>query len=113
MAVCVDMEIRMPRTVKANARQYNEEISVSVFKDIQIHFPGDVYLLAIWVAMSDVAKSTTTCETHTTLCGLSNKFAYLYGSGDTKPLNSEDVMAIFRSHGITGNPLLRLDTKED
>jgi len=47
-----------------------EEIDVGVFKDIQIHFPGDVYILAVWIAMSDRAKSTTTTEPHTILVSL-------------------------------------------
>jgi hypothetical protein len=101
----------MARTARTKHRQRNEEIHVSVFKDIRIHFPGDTYLLAIWVAMSDRAKSTPTCQQCTTLHGLASKFASLYGMDYSDPLNCDDVMAVFRSHGITGNPLLRLDTK--
>jgi len=68
--------------------------------------------LVIWVAMSDLAKSTATCKVHTTLHGLSNKFASLYGIDYSNPLSSEDVLAIFRSRGITGNPILIMDTNE-
>ena len=101
----------MARRARTKHPQCNEEIHVSVFKNVQVRFPGDVYVLAIWVAMSDSAKSTPTCQPHTTLHGLASKFASLYGIDYSNPLDSDDVMAIFRSHGITGNPLLRLDTK--
>ena len=100
----------MARTARKKHRQRNEEIHVSVFRDIHIHFSGDVYLLAIWVAMSDRAKCTPTRQPHTTLHGLASNFASLYGIDYTNPLKTEDVLAIFRGHGITGNPLLRLDT---
>jgi hypothetical protein len=100
----------MARTARTKYPQCNEEIHVSVFKNIHVRFPGDVYCLAIWVAMSDRAKSTPTCQTHTTLHGLASNFASLYGTDYSNPLNSDDVMAIFRSHGIAGNPRLRLDT---
>ena len=101
----------MARMAKARQRHRNEEILVSVFKDVHIHFPGDIYVLALWVAMSDQAKSTPTCQPHTTLRGLASKFVSLYGIDYSNPLNTDDVMAIFRTRGITGNPLLRLDTE--
>ena len=41
----------MARITRAKSKEQNEEIPVSAFKDIHILFPGDVYLLAIWVAM--------------------------------------------------------------
>lgn len=91
----------------------DEEIHISAFKNIHIHFPGDVYLLAIWVAMSNKARSTSTCRSHTTLHGLANKFVSLYGINYANPLTSEDVLAIFCSHGIRGNPLLVFDTMEE
>jgi hypothetical protein len=99
-----------PKGSKSKAR--NDEINVSVFKEIQIHFPGDVYLLAVWIAMSDRAKSTRTCQPQTTLHGLASKFASAYGIDYSNPLSSEDVMAIFRSHGIKGNPGLRLEVDD-
>ena len=91
----------------------NEEIPVSIFKEIHIHFPGDVYLLAVWVAMSDRAKSTPTRQSHTTLTGLASKFASAYGIEYSNPLNADDVMAIFRRHGIKGNPGLMLEDKDE
>ncbi len=102
----------MTRTARPINERRNEEIHVSVFENIHIHFPGDVHVVAIWLAMSDRAKSTPTCQPHTTLHGLASKFASLYGMNYSNPLNDDDVMGIFRSHGITGNPLLRLDEGE-
>ena len=99
----------MARNTKTNIKDLNEEILVSVFKDIHIHFPGDVYLLAIWVGMSDRTKSTPTHQSHTTLKGLANKFSSLYGIDYSNPLDFDDVIAIFRRHGIKGNPCLRFD----
>jgi hypothetical protein len=99
----------MARFTRAKSKEQNEEIPVSAFKDIHILFPGDVYLLAIWVAMSDRAKSTPTCKPQTTLHGLASKFSSLYGIDYSNPLDSDDVMAIFRRHGIKGNPCLRFD----
>lgn len=93
--------------------ELNEKIPVSKFIDIHIHFPGDVYFFAVWVAMSDRAKSTPTCQSHTTLTGLANKFASAYGIEYSKPLNSDDVMSIFREHGIKGNPVLLLEKKDE
>lgn len=86
-----------------------EEINVNVFKDIHIHFPGDVYILAVWFAMSDRAKSTPTSQPHTMLMGLASKFSSVYGPDYSNPLDSDDVMEIFRRHGIKGNPWLRLE----
>jgi len=103
----------MARTTKTIHQQRNEEIHVSVFKNIHIHFPGDVYLLSIWVAMSDRTKCTPTSKSHTTLHGLANNFVSLYGVNHTTSLTSEDVLAIFRDHGIIGNPIIILDTKEE
>ena len=99
----------MARLTGAKSKEQNDEIPVSVFKDIHIHFPGDVYLLAVWVTMSNRAKSTPTRKTQTTLNGLANKFSSLYGIDYFNPLDSGDVMAIFRRHGIKGNPCLRFD----
>jgi len=37
----------MARTGKGQRRAQNEAIDVSVFRDIRIRFPGDVYILAL------------------------------------------------------------------
>ena len=102
-------EAGMARSKVTYSKKYNDEISVSIFKDIHIHFTGDVYLFAVWVAMSDRAKSTSTCKRQTTLNGLASKFTSAYGIDYSNPLNADDVMAIFRRHGIKGNPGLRLE----
>jgi len=94
-------------------KEHCEEINVSAFKNIHIHFHGDVYLLAVWVAMSDRASSTSTQQSHTTLHGLANKFASAYGINYSNPLSSDDVMAIFRRHGIKGNPSFHLDNEKE
>ena len=57
----------MATSKRTKSNERNEEIHVRVFKDIHIHFPGDVYLLAVWVEMSDRAKNTPTRQLHTTL----------------------------------------------
>jgi hypothetical protein len=90
-----------------------EEIDVRRFKDIQIRFPGDAYILAVWLAMSDRFKSTPTCRPHTTLHGLARDFAFLHGTDPANPLTTEDVMTVFRKHGITGNPVLQLEETAD
>jgi len=87
----------------------NAEIGASKLRDISIHFSGDIYALAVWVARSDAAKSTPACRLGTTLHGLAGKFAHMYGPHFEKPLSSDDVMAIFRTHGFTGNLIIRLD----
>ena len=86
-----------------------EYIDVNAFKDIHVRFPGDVYILAIWIAKSDRVKSTPTMQQHTNLLGLASKFSSIYGDDYSNPLNSDDVMEIFRGHGINGNPCLRLE----
>ena len=103
----------MAATTTRKRRHVNEEIDVSRFKDIQIQFPGDAYILAVWLAMSDRSKSTPTCQPHTTLLGLARNFAILHGTDYANPLTTEDVMTVFRQHGITGNPLLRLEEIAD
>lgn len=95
------------------SKKHDEVIHISYFKDIHIHFPGDVYFLAIWIAMSDRAKSTSTRKPQTTLHGLASKFASAYGIDYSKPLNTDNVMAIFRKHGIKGNPVLHLGDDEE
>ena len=103
----------MAKSKGTKNKEHNDEIKVNVFKEIYIHFPGDVYLLAVWVAMSDRAKSTPTCKPQTTLHGLANKFASAYGIDYSNPLSTDDVMDIFRSHGIKGNPGLRLEDEDN
>ena len=103
----------MAASSRKKKRHEKGEISVSEFKEISIHFPGDIYQLAVWIAMSNRAKSTPTCEIHTTLQGLASKFALLYGPDYSNPLRSEDVLSIFRSHGIKGNPALQLDSENE
>jgi len=91
----------------------HEEIKVSAFKGIEIRFPGDVYLLAVWIALCNRAKSTPTWHVHTTLNGLANAFVSVHGIDYHHPLSSQDVMAVFRQHGIKGNPTLHLDDEQE
>ena len=107
------MKATMTQKAKRVNRQRNESIDVRDFEDISIRFPGDVYILATWMAMSDVAKSTPRCQSHTTLHGLAQSFAMLHGTDYSNPLNIEDVIAVFRKHGISGNPTLRLETTQE
>ena len=84
-----------------------EEIYVEAFRDISIHFPGDVYRLAEWIAMSDLALSTPTSRRGTTLHGLARQFVSLAHSFE-RPWTAEMVMARFREHGVEGNLVIRL-----
>jgi len=88
---------------------YSDEIGVSRFRDISIHFPRDVYLLAVWAVSSDTARSTPTRMRGTTLRGLAGKFVSMYGPDYEKPLSTEDVLRTFAANGITGNPVIRRD----
>lgn len=99
----------MGNSKRANSGERREEIKVSAFKDIQIRFPGDVYLLAVWIALCDRAKSTPTLQVHATLHGLASAFVSVHRRDYHHPLQADDVMAIFRQHGIKGNPTLHLD----
>jgi len=99
----------MPRSKASIGKESFDEIPVSAFKGIQIHFPEDVYRLAVWLAMSDQAKSTAVRKPQTMLHGLAGKFALLYGPDYSNPISADDVMAIFRRNGIKGNPGLRLE----
>jgi hypothetical protein len=103
----------MKRTTTQKRSHRNEAIDVSAFKDIWIRFPGDVYILAVWLAMLDRSKSTPARQTHTTLHGLAGNFAMLYGIDYSNHLTGGNVMDVFRQHGITGNPCLRLDAAAD
>jgi hypothetical protein len=105
-------EARMNGNKRPINTELSEDVLISVFKDIHIHFPGDVYFLAVWVALSDRAKSSPTSESRTTLSGLANKFSSLYGIDYSNPMHSDDVMAIFRRHGIKGNPCLRFGDED-
>ena len=87
----------------------SEHIPVSMLRNISIHFPGDVYVLAVWTVMSDLAKSTATCEPHTMLRGLASKFVSMYGIDHSRHLTTDDVMEVFHRHGISGNPMLLMD----
>jgi len=73
-------DTEMANSKISKEKKRNDEIKVRVFKEINIHFPGDVYLLEVWLAMSDRAKSTSTCKPQTTLHGLANKFVSAYPS---------------------------------
>ena len=103
----------MARAARRLRQQQNEQIEVRELESISIHFPGDVYILATWIAMSDIAKSTPTHKSRTTLHGLAQKIVMLHGTDYSNRLNAEDVMAIFRQHGISGNPTLRLTPTEE
>jgi len=102
----------MARTSKARSSRTRpvgcESIPVSMLRNISIHFPGDVYVLAVWTVMSDLAKSTPTSHPHTMLRGLASKFVSMYGIDYSRPLTTEAVMEVFRLHGISGNPALFL-----
>lgn len=95
------------------SNKQTDEIDVSSFKDIHIHFPGDVYILAVWTALSDKSKSTPTLRSRTTLNGFAKKFSSAYGIDYSNPINADDVMKIFLKHGIKGNPTLRLDNEKE
>jgi hypothetical protein len=99
----------MARKSTPKPRNEPEKITISAFRDIHLHFPGDVYSLALWVAWSDRAKSTPTRHRQTTLAGLASHFATLYGLDYERPIYASDVMTVFRSHGLQGNPVLCLD----
>jgi hypothetical protein len=97
------------RSTVIKKKKSDDEICVSAFRDINIRFPDDVYLLAVWVARSDRAKSTPTTHSHTTLSGLARIFVLAYGPDDYNPISVEDLIAVFGKHGIKGNPVLRLE----
>jgi len=108
-------EITLPMARKSKAKPSRtrpvgcESIPVSMLRDISIHFPGDVYVLAIWTVLSDLAKSTPTSHPYTMLEGLASKFVSMYGINYSRPLTTEAVMEVFHHHGISGNPALFLD----
>jgi len=86
-----------------------EEISVSAFRDICIHFPGDVFLLAVWLVASNEAESTPTCKIFTTLSGLAHHFVSVYGFDGENALSASKVLSIFAAHNIVGNPSIKFD----
>lgn len=103
---------REPRKNRASrASGGYEEISVQALRDISIHFPGDVYWLAVWVAMCDLATSTPTARRGTTLHGLAKHFAAL-AYDIARPMSSEMIMDRFRQHGLEGNPVFRLPPEQ-
>ena len=97
----------MARKQQQYHRRADKEISVDALRDLSIHFPDDVYRLAVWIAMSDLALSTPTSRRGTTLQGLARHFATLAYSFE-QPWTAERVMARFRDHGLEGNPVIRL-----
>ena len=103
------LERPMARTRKNIRQTPTEEIDVREFRDIHIRFTGDVYVLAVWLAMSDAARSTPTRRPSTTLRGLAQSYVTLSAAAYFDSPNVDDVLAVFRRHGISGNPVLRLD----
>jgi hypothetical protein len=97
------------RTVKHNS----DAIHVTKLKGIQLHFPGDIYALAVWTAMSDRARSSPAAKIQTTLQGLASKFVSMYGLDYANPITKADVMDRFVKHGIKGNPALCLEDDEE
>jgi hypothetical protein len=87
-----------------------EKIDVNILKAIQIRFPGDVYILAVWLVMSDRSRSAPGHRAHTTLRGLAGHYVRLNPVDRFGSLTSQDVMKVFSQHGITGNPILTLET---
>gem|GEM_PF-1425956 len=90
-----------------------EEIAISAFRDISITFPGDVFILAAWLAALDKAKSTPTLRCGITVHGLVSHYISMYGTNYEKPLTVEKVMTIFAENNITGNPIIRFDKDVD
>lgn len=107
-AIVMARKQREPRKAQpSRATGGSEEISVQALRGISIHFPGDVYWLAVWIAMSDLAMSTPTARHGTTLHGLAKHFASLADSLE-RPLTVDMIMDRFRQHGLEGNPVIRL-----
>jgi hypothetical protein len=99
---------------RAKTSKYeSDEIHVTELKDIGIIFPGDIYSLAVWTAMSDRAKSSPTSRVQTTLHGLANKFVSMHGTDYAQPLTVTDVMDTLRKQGIKDNPLLYIRDEEE
>ena len=101
----------MPSSSARPGAQPLERIDVSAFRNIQICFPGDVYVLAVWLVMADRAKSTATTTSRTTLRGLACHFTRLCDDVRPIPLSVDAVLAVFRKHGITGNPVLSMESE--
>ena len=99
---------------RAKTSKYeSDQIHVTQLKDIGIIFPGDIYSLAVWTAMSDRARSSPTAKVRTTLHGLANKFVSMHGMDYAQPLTVTDVMDTLRKQGIKGNPLLYIRDEEE
>lgn len=90
-----------------------DQIDIRVFKDIHICFPGDVYILAVWLVLKDRSRTTAIRRSRTMLSGLANHLARLQASDGTVSLSRDAVMDIFKQHGITGNPALMLGEGEE
>lgn len=65
----------MTRSRSKSEQQQREEINVCELKDINLRFPGDIYILAVWVAMSDRARSSPTQIHRTTVNRLARHYA--------------------------------------
>jgi hypothetical protein len=99
---------------RAKTSKYDsDQIHVTQLKDIAIIFPGDIYFLAVWTAMSDRARSSPTAMVRTTLHGLAKKFISMYGIDYAHPLTVTDVMDTLRKHGIKGNPTRNIRDEEE
>ncbi|MFM7550253.1 MAG: hypothetical protein ACKO8I_15585 [Cyanobacteriota bacterium] len=86
------------------------KIDIRAFKDIHIRFPGDVYLLAVWLVLRNLSRTTATSRTRTLLLALAGHLATLHGNDGISWFSRDAVMNIFKHHGITGNPALILGT---
>jgi len=85
-----------------------ELLDISVFKDVQIRFPGDVYIMAVWLAMSDRSKRTPTFSPRTTVRGLANHLVSLCNGPCTNRVDAEAIIQLFERHGITRKGMLDL-----
>ena len=99
---------------RAKTSKYDsDEIHVTKLQGIDIIFPGDIYALAVWTAMSDRARSSPASKGQTTLHGLASKFVSMYGIDYSHPLTVTDVMDTLRKYGIKGNPALYIGDEEE
>ena len=82
-------------------------VRVSELKRISIQFPGDVYVLAVWVLVNDLAYSEhhPNCTRRTTIHGLSSKLAYL------TDVSSEVIESQFVAAGFPPGATIEPDDK--
>lgn len=82
-------------------------VRVSELKKLSIQFPGDVYLLAVWVLANDLAYSEQYPNRirRTTIHGLSGKLAYLTG------ISFSVVESHFVATGFPPGATIELDDK--